>query len=94
MYAFFGGAPGAVVLRLALISLLVGFILSALGLSPFDIVDSLVALVERVYDMGFDTFEWVFRYFLLGAVLVFPLWFISRVWKTMSKGSPSNRRDA
>ena len=94
MNAFFGGSPAAVILRLALISLLVGFIMSALGLSPYDIVDSFIRLLERIYNLGFDAIEWVFRYFLLGAVIVFPIWFIARVWKTMSKGSSPTRRDA
>jgi len=95
MNAFFGGAPAAVMVRLAVVSLLVGFILSAMGLSPFDIVDSFVRLVQHIYEMGFDAVEWVFRYFLLGAVIVFPIWFVARLWKTLSKptGSPS-RRDA
>jgi Family of unknown function (DUF6460) len=29
--------------------------------------------------MGFDAFNWVLRYFLLGAVIVFPVWFIIRL---------------
>ena len=95
MNAFFGGAPAAVMVRLAVVSLLVGFILSAMGLSPFDIVESFVRFVQHIYEMGFDAVEWVFRYFLLGAVIVFPIWFVARLWKTLSKptGSPS-RRDA
>ena len=95
MNAFFGGAPAAVLVRLAVVSLLVGFILSAMGLSPFDIVESFVRFVQHIYEMGFDAVEWVFRYFLLGAVIVFPIWFVARLWKTLSKptGSPS-RRDA
>jgi hypothetical protein len=93
--AFFGGPPAAVLVRLAIISLLVGFILSAMGLNPLDIVNSLVRFVRHIYEMGFDAIEWIFRYFLLGAVIVVPIWFITRLWKTMSRpsGSPS-RRDA
>ena len=94
MNSFFGGQPVAVLLRLAIISLLVGFILSVLGLSPFDIVDSFFRLIERIYDLGFEAFEWLFRYFLLGAVIVFPIWLVVRVWKTMSRDSSVTRRDA
>ena len=94
MNSFFGGQPVAVLLRLAIISLLVGFILSVLGLSPFDIVDSFFRLIERIYDLGFEAFEWLFRYFLLGAVIVFPIWLVARVWKTMSRDSSVTRRDA
>ncbi len=94
MNSFFGGQPVAVLLRLAIISLLVGFILSVLGLSPFDIVDSFFRLIERIYDLGFEAFEWLFRYFLLGAVIVFPIWLVVRVWKSMSRDSSVTRRDA
>ncbi len=85
MNNFFGGHPGAVLLRLAMISLLVGILLSVLGLSPFDIVDSFIRMFQRIYDMGFEAIEGAVGYFLLGAVIVFPVWFVSRLWKSMSK---------
>lgn len=100
MERFFGGNPGIVLIRLAVISLIVGIVLSALGLSPYDIINSLRTLAERIYEMGFDAIEWVFRYFLLGAVIVFPVWFISRLLKMVGKGtsgtyqSPSSQSDA
>lgn len=76
---FFGGSPGRVVMQLIVVSFVVGVILSALGVSPYDIVDGLTRLVRRVYDMGFGAVEWIVRYFLLGAVIVVPIWLISRV---------------
>jgi len=85
---FFGGPPGAVVFRLIVLSIVVGVVLTALGLSPFDIVDSLRRMVQRIYNMGFEAVEWVFRYFLLGAVIVFPVWLISRVWRTVASPDP------
>jgi len=36
----FGGSPLAVLLRLILVSILVGVVLAALGLDPYDIVRS------------------------------------------------------
>jgi len=90
MERFFGGNPGIVFIRLAVISLIVGIVLSALGLSPYDIINSLQTLARRIYEMGFDAVEWVFRYFLLGAVIVFPIWFVSRVLKYVGKGSDAD----
>ena len=78
---FFGGSPLAVLLRLVVISFVVGVILSALGVSPFDIVEGLRDLVWRIYMYGFDSIEWIVRYFLLGAVIVFPIWLIVRLLK-------------
>lgn len=100
MERFFGGSPGVVFIRLAVISLIVGILLSALGLSPYDIINSIKTLAQRIYNMGFDAIEWVFRYFLLGAVVVFPIWLISRLLKVAGKGgnsgsihSPSSRTE-
>ena len=76
---FFGGPPLWVLVRLILLSILVGVILSALGLDPLNIVRSLERLVRGIWDMGWDAVTWVWRYFLLGAVLVLPVWLIVRL---------------
>jgi len=78
MTKVFGGSPLAVLGRLILVSVLVGVILSALGLDPFDIVRSIERLVQSIWNMGFDAFRWLWRYFLLGAVIVIPIWLILR----------------
>jgi hypothetical protein len=78
---FFGGSPAGVILRLAGLSFVVGIILSALGVSPYDIVNGLIELANRIYMLGFSSVEWIVRYFLLGAVIVFPIWLISRLLK-------------
>jgi len=75
----FGGTPLAVLGRLILVSILVGVILSALGLDPFDIVRSVERLVLHIWNMGFDAVRWLWRYFLLGAVIVIPIWLIVRL---------------
>jgi hypothetical protein len=86
MERFFGGNPGLVILRLAILSLVVGVVLAALGFSPFDIIESIRELIARIYDMGFAAVEKAMRYFLLGAVIVFPIWFIARVLKVVGRG--------
>jgi hypothetical protein len=75
----FGGSPLAVLGRLILVSVLVGVILSALGLDPFDIIHSLERLIRHIWNMGFDAVRWLWRYFLLGAVIVIPIWIIMRI---------------
>ncbi len=76
---FFGGRPLAVAVRLVLLSILVGVILSVLGLDPWNILHSMEILVSRIWAMGFDAVVWVWRYFLLGAILVIPIWLIMRL---------------
>lgn len=85
MERFFGGNPGVVLIRLCILSVIVGVLLSALGLDPMDIIDSFMRLLERIYNLGFEAVEWAFRYFLLGAVLVFPVWLISRFFRVSGR---------
>jgi len=66
---FLGGPPLAVLARLVLLSIVVGVILSAVGLDPRNILRSVEKLIEEVWDMGFDAVRWLWRYFLLGAAL-------------------------
>ncbi len=79
---FFGGPPLSVAVRLVLLSILVGVILSALGLDPWNIWRSIQTLIRGLWDMGFDAVVWVWRYFLLGAVLVIPVWLVVRLAKS------------
>ena len=76
---FFGGNPTGVIIRLILLSVVVGIVLSALGITPSDIIYRLDVLIRRIYDMGFGAVEWIVQYFLIGAVIVFPIWFIARL---------------
>jgi hypothetical protein len=78
---FLGGPPLAVTGRLILLSILVGVVLEALGLDPWNIIDSVRRLIVHVWDMGFDAVRWLWQYFLLGAVLVLPIWLIMRLSK-------------
>lgn len=77
-----GGSPVAVVFRLILLSILVGVVLSVLGLNPWNIVESIQELIRNIWNMGFDAIEWLLRYFLLGAVIVIPIWLIMRLVNT------------
>jgi len=77
--AFFGDSVAGTLIRLVLLSIIVGIVFSALGINPSNIVESLQRLVQRLTMFGFDTVQWAVGYFLLGAVVVFPIWFIVRL---------------
>src|ERR1043166_6233447 len=79
---FLGGPPLAVAFRLILLCVLVGVILHALGFDPGNIIESIRRMVRAIWDMGFDAVRWVWRYFLLGAIIVVPIWLILRVART------------
>lgn len=78
---FMGGSPLAVLFKLILLSILIGVVLSALGLDPWNIVESIKRLIETIWNMGFDAVKWLWQYFLLGAVLVIPIWLILRLMR-------------
>ncbi|MCL4766529.1 MAG: integrase [Hyphomicrobiaceae bacterium] len=76
---FFGGNPVGVFIRLVLLSVVVGVVMSALGITPANVFYHLDVLVRRIYDMGFGSVEWLLQHFLIGAVIVFPIWLIARL---------------
>ena len=82
IHRFLGGPPLAVVGRPVRSSLLVGVILAAIGLDPWNIVASVRALIVHIWTMSFDILRWLWRYFLLGAVIVVPIWLLVRLAKT------------
>jgi hypothetical protein len=83
---FLGGTPLAVAFRLILLSILVGVVLAAIGFDPYNIIRSIQLLFQRIWDLGFDVVNWLWRYFLLGAVIVVPVFLLSRIF-----GSPRSR---
>ena len=42
-------------------------------------------LIAHLYDLGFGVIIDAFNYFLLGAVIVFPIWLVMRIMKTTSR---------
>lgn len=79
---FMGGSPAAALVRLVLLSILVGVVLSAFGFDPWNILPSIKQFLVGIWNMGFDAIRWVWRYFLLGAIVVIPIWLIVRLMGT------------
>ena len=82
---FFGDSVVGTLIRLVLLSIVVGIIFSALGITPFNLIDRLNRLIRNLMELSADTLRWALGYFLLGAVIVFPIWFLLRIF--------SRRRD-
>ncbi len=88
---FLGGPPAWVVTRLVLLSIVVGVILSALGLNPFNIFESLERLFRGLWQMGWDAVVWAWRYFLLGAAIVVPIWIVMRLLRASGRSRDYDR---
>ena len=76
---FLGGSPAQVLPRLVFISFVVGIILSALNLDPLDLVNMAVNFVERLWNMGFHAIGRLGNYLVVGAIVVIPIWLITRL---------------
>jgi Family of unknown function (DUF6460) len=88
---FLGGEPIIVILKLVLISIGIGVLLSFLGLNPYRLLYSIENLITFIWESGFEIVERVWRYFLLGAVLVVPIWLIMRFFS--AKSAPPSKEN-
>ncbi len=79
-----GGSPLGVLARLVLLSIVVGFILQAAGLDPQDILRSVEELIRHIWNLGLEPLRWLWRYFLLGAALVVPIWLLLRLMRGLA----------
>jgi hypothetical protein len=77
----FGDNVAGTIIRLVLLSIVVGIVFSALDINLFNIVERFQMLVRRIAEFGYDALHWAFRYFVLGAVVVIPVWLIMRLAK-------------
>jgi uncharacterized oligopeptide transporter (OPT) family protein len=89
MERFFGGSPAAVILQLAIASIVIGVVLSFFGFNPANLYDAVLRLWDWISSLGLDAVKKVVRYMVLGAIIVVPLWLLSRIF---SYFGPSRRQ--
>lgn len=77
--AILGGHPLAVAVRLAVISVLLGVVLSVFGITPHNFFSTIDELARRIWDLGFEAVDWLLGYMVLGAMVVVPVWLIARL---------------
>ena len=82
---FLGGSPLAVLFRLVLLSVLVGVVLSALDIDVWNLIPRITQLIRDIWSMGFDAVRWLWNYFLLGAIIVLPIWLIMRLFRASGR---------
>lgn len=75
---FLGGSPAAVFVKLLFLSVLVGAVMATLGVTPGLLFWHAYDAVRALIDLGLDTFHDFGRWILAGAVVVVPLWLLSR----------------
>ena len=75
-----GGSPLAVLLKLVFLSLVVGAIMVGLGLTPGYLLREFADAVRSLFGLGFDAIQDVGHYILTGAVIVLPIWLLTRIF--------------
>ena len=76
---FLGDSPLRVLLKLVVVSFLVGMIMSAFNLSPVDVVHGLRNVILDLWDTGFETIGRFFSHLVIGAVVVVPIYVVLRL---------------
>jgi hypothetical protein len=95
MDKFFEGSAFWTIIRLVVISLIVGVVLATFNLDAFDLVQKFRDLMRYFYSFGFEALRGAFEYFLLGAVIVFPIWIVLRLLSVAKdKGDKSGKSSA
>lgn len=85
-----GGPLLPTLLKLAIASVVVGIVLAVFGIRPIDLWRDFIDTFVRVWEMGFDAIRWSGEYFLLGAIVVIPIFIIVRLWSLLVERNGKN----
>lgn len=90
MERILGGSPLGVIIRLIIFSIITGLILSWLGIDPEDVFEYIRDIGDWLYQIGFDSIESVFQFFLIGAAVVVPIWVVYRLLRMLGSDKRQN----
>ena len=85
---FMGGSVLGTLLKLVVISIAVGLVLAWLNLTPWDVIANLRHSLEHLLARSTSIVHDLVSYFLVGAVIVVPVWIVIRLLKS----APTGRR--
>lgn len=69
--------------RLVVASLVVGLVLTLLGITPGDILGRIADLAVGLWDLITEAIGWAGGYIVVGALVVIPLWLLGLLWKRL-----------
>jgi hypothetical protein len=76
---FLGGSPAMVVVRLIVVSFVVGIVLETFGLDPATLFADALRGAREIVEFGFSDIRQVGRILLTGAMVVVPVWLALRL---------------
>jgi hypothetical protein len=76
---FVGGSPVTVLLRLIVVSFVVGFLLETFGFDPVGLLNEVVRAARHIIEFGLTDVRQIGRILLTGAMVVVPVWLVLRL---------------
>jgi hypothetical protein len=76
---FVGGPLAMVVLRLVVVSFVVGIVLETFGFDPATLFTQVMRGARQIVGLGFSDIRQVGRILLTGAMVVVPVWLVLRL---------------
>ncbi len=74
-----GDSPGRTIVKLLVVSLVVGFFMKVFDIMPMDIVDNIRFFVLDLWHTGFQALGRFGTYLALGATVVIPVFILIRI---------------
>ena len=74
-----GDTPARTIVKLVVISVVVGFVMSMMGFSPWDLVRLIDNGIRELWRSGFRALGKVGDYLLVGAMIVIPVFIVLRI---------------
>jgi Family of unknown function (DUF6460) len=85
MEKIFGGSIVSTLFWLAVLSFIVGLVFAIFGIDPVDLWKEFGTTIERTWSLVFDAVNWGWRYAVLGAIVVLPIWIIYRIMLVVTR---------
>ena len=76
---FVGGSPVTVLLRLIVVSFVVGFLLETFGFDPVGLLNEVVRAARHIIEFGLTDVRQIGRILSTGAMVVVPVWLVLRL---------------
>lgn len=76
---FLGDSPLRTLVKLAVLSVVVGIIMAALNFTPLDVWYMARDFARWVYEVGYEAFGRIGIYFVYGALVVIPVFILMRL---------------
>ena len=76
---FLGDSPLRVIVKLVIVSIVVGFVMSYFDWTPYEVFDSVRFFFLDLWHTGFDALGAVGDYLVIGAVVVIPAFLVIRL---------------